>query len=265
MSRKNTISVAYALRNESGNILKSLGSIYDFSNEIIIVDGSSTDDTVSKIKDFDKDKKVKIYVEPHVEMFHINKQKAIEKCTRDWILQLDADEIVTKDLEKEILENIEENRYIAFNIPRLNYFLGRPLKKGGQYPDHTIRLYKNGVARFPCKSVHEQVDIKVKENDSKKSNYISYLKSPLLHYPYPIFKDYLDKWHRYNKLEAEKLKQENFSMNFINSFKYLFLYPFYWFIKVYFRHLGFLDGYAGFVFSFFTAIRFLGIWREYRN
>ncbi len=107
-------------------------------------------------------------------MFHINKQKAVERCTKDWILQLDADEVVSEELKKEIvkllncliakkkskknlpgltrLRKIETWQVkIAFWIPRLNFFLGRPLRKGGQYPDYTLRLYRSGVARFPCK------------------------------------------------------------------------------------------------------------------
>ena len=129
-------------------------------------------------------------------MFHINKQKALEKCKGDWILQLDADEVVSEELAREIKIVIEErnvvipakagihgspigvgddktilqnDKFVAYWIPRLNYFLGKPLRKGGQYPDHTIRLYRNGKAKFPCKSVHEQVEVRRTETLSEQS------------------------------------------------------------------------------------------------
>lgn len=280
-----TLSVAYTVRNEEKTIIKSLISVYDLAHEIIIIDGSSTDKTVNIIREFDIKKKIKIFVEPHEPMFHKNKQKAIERCTGDWILQLDADEIVTEDLRseidrnllREIDRNLSLNQPAAYNIPRLNYFMGKPLRKGGQFPDYTIRLYRNGIARFPCKSVHEQVEINIKYQKSNiknlqsistnlnKSQLISVFNSPLLHYPYPTFNDYLIKWKRYNQLEAEKLRAEGFKMNLKNSFLYLIWYPKYWFFKVYFRHLGFLDGVPGFVFAFFTAIRFWGIYYSFKN
>lgn len=278
MQKKFTLSVAYAVRNEEKTIIKSLRSVYDFADEIVIVDGSSTDKTVEIIKQFDKDKKIKIFIEPHEPMFHKNKQKAIERCTGDWILQLDADEIVTENLQYEITSNlldeingnVSSKKPIAYNIPRLNYFMGKPLRKGGQYPDYTIRLYKNGVARFLCESVHEQVTINLQFKNKEsitsnlnKSQLISVLQQPLLHYPYPSFNDYLVKWKRYNKLEAKKLMDEKFAMNITHSILYLFVYPAQWFFRVYFRHLGFLDGIPGLIFAFFTAIRFWGIFQYF--
>lgn len=250
------LSVAIATFNEEKNILRCLKSVYDWVSEIIIVDGSSTDKTIELIKKFDHQKKIKIFIEENPPMFHINKQKAIERCTKPWILQLDADEEVSQELKKEILEKINSN-YIAFWLPRLNFFLGRPLKKGGQYPDYTLRLYQNGVAKFPCKSVHEQVKI---FTNSKSQLKIGYLSSPLYHYPYPNFFEYLKKWDRYNQLEAENLKKKGFKPSFWNFVKYFFLLPSIWFLKTYFRHLGFLDGFAGFVFSLFSAIRYWGIY-----
>lgn len=304
------LSVAITTHNEEKNILRCLKSVYDWVDEIVVVDGSSTDKTINLIKKFDSQKKVKIFIEKNPPMFHINKQKAIERCTKPWILQLDADEEVSENLKKEILSTIDNNnqfqqisinfnkfqsktsrnklretdrnlsskiQLIAFWLPRLNFFLGKPLKKGGQYPDYTLRLYRNGVARFPCKSVHEQVEI-IKDSKLKTQNSnlfenwklparppqtdakIGYLSSPLYHYPYPTFSEYLKKWDRYNSLEAENLKKEGFEPSFLNFIKYFFFLPAFWFFKTYFRHLGFLDGFPSFVFSLFSSIRYWGIY-----
>lgn len=316
------LSVAIATHNEEKNILRCLKSVYDWVDEIVIVDGSSRDKTVELIKKFDRTKKVKIFIEKNPPMFHINKQKAIERCSKPWILQLDADEEVSEELKEEILkkinsklqlsitkpqsrtsslrgrqilnsnnQNSKQNNFgawnlefgasscVAFWLPRLNFFLGKPLKKGGQYPDYTLRLYRNGVARFPCKSVHEQVEI-IKDSKLKTQNLklfknwklsarppqtggkIGYLSSPLYHYPYPTFFEYLKKWNRYNQLEAENLKKQGFKPSLWNFIKYFFILPTLWFFKTYFRHLGFLDGFPGFIFSLFSAIRYWGIYVE---
>lgn len=272
------LSLAIATYNEEKNIIRCLKSVYDWVDEIIVVDGSSTDKTVELIKKFDRQKKVKIFIEDNPPMFHINKQKAIERCVGDWILQLDADEEVSEELKLEIRNlKLEISNYVAFWLPRLNFFLGKPLKKGGQYPDYTLRLYRNGLVRFPCKSVHEQVMIKLQipnpksqtnsksqiQNSKQFENWnlkIGYLKSPLLHYPYPTFSEYLNKWDRYTSLEALNLKKQGFKPSFWNFVQYFFILPQIWFFKTYFRHLGFLDGFAGYVFSLFSAMRYWGIY-----
>lgn len=242
------LSVALAIHNEEKVIEKCLESIYELSHEIIVVDGKSTDQTVKLIKDFDKDKKIHIFHEENPAMFHINKQKAIEKCTGDWILQLDADEIVPSELAREIeLVIKDENAFEAYEIPRLNFFLGRPLRKGGQYPDYTTRLYKKGKAKFPCVSVHEQVQIE---------GVTSVLKQDLHHYPYRTFGDYIKKWSRYARLEARLLYKLDTKPSIINFIKYMIVYPKWWFLKTYFRHKGFVDGFPGFVFSLFSSLRY---------
>lgn len=287
------LSVAIATHNEEKNILRTLESVYDFADEIVIVDGSSTDKTVKVIKTFDRDGKIKIFSEKNPPMFHINKQKAIERCKGEWILQLDADEVVSPELRKEIAQllngSIAENKTIeqssnetmtqaplAYWLPRLNYFLGKPLKKGGQYPDYTIRLYKNGVAKFPCKSVHENVDIKINNqfqpiitNPDSVGNQlqpqIDYLKSDLLHFPYPTFAEYLRKWKLYCALEAENLKKQGVQPTLQLTVNYLLLKPASWFFLTYFRHLGILDGIPGFVFSLFSSIRYWLIYFKLRE
>ncbi|HLL60115.1 MAG TPA: glycosyltransferase family 2 protein, partial [Candidatus Nitrosocosmicus sp.] len=273
------LSVAYAIHNEEQNIIRSLESVYEMADEIVIVDGKSTDDTVDIIKKYDRDKKVNIYEYDNPSMFHINKQRAIEKCKGDWILQMDADELVSEDLKSEIL-NLLNSKFeiqnskltqspIAYWIPRLNYFLGKPLRKGGQYPDSTIRFYKNGVAKFPCKTVHEQVEVRSTEilstaegspDQQNNNEIIGTLKSDLLHFPYPSFSSYIEKWDRYNTQEAELLRNSNIQPSTFNLLKYFVVLPKLWFLKTYFRHKGFQDGFAGFVFSLFSAIRYWGIY-----
>ncbi len=127
------------------------------------------------------------------------------------------------------------------------------MTKGGVYPDYTIRLYKNGVAKFPCKTVHENVTI---------DGEVGYLKKDLLHFADPDFSRYLNRWNRYTSLDAEILAKKKNKLSF---FSYFIVKPHVWFFKSYFRHRGFMDGFAGFVFALFSSIRHWVIYIKFWN
>ena len=244
-----SVAIATYSGDEVNVILECLKSVYDWVTDIVIVYGSPEDETTKKIKSFDREKKIKIIFTDNPPIFHINKQKAIDACTSDWILQLDTDEIVSHELKKEILETIKSNpTENGFWIFRLNHFLGRPLTKGGQYPDPTIRLYRRGKGHLPCKTVHEQAEI---------AGTVGQLKHNLLHYPWPTIEDYFNKaLVRYALIEAESMKKQGVKPSLINGIKYFKLLPLWWFLKTYFRHRGYVDGYAGFLFSLFSSLRY---------
>ncbi len=265
------LSLCIATYNEESNIHYPLDSAYDLVDEVIVVDGGSTDKTVEIARSYGK--KIRVYNEKYEPMFHINKQKAIDRAKGEWILQLDSDEALSVGLKQEIAKwldgyMVKKNshlamqpfNYVAFWIPRKNFFLTRFLSKGGQYPDYTIRLYKNGVARFPLKSIHENVEIK---------GGIGHLNNPILHYADPNFSRYLMRWDRYTNLEAEELVKKLRTMNYKLQtvwifFEYFFIKPSITFFSMYFRHLGFLDGFPGFVFALFSSIRFWVIYIKWR-
>lgn len=244
-----TISVAIAVYNEEDNLKDCLESIKDLAQEIVVVDGSSVDRTVEIAKEYG----AQIKITTNKSNFHINKQKAVDLATKDWILQLDADERVTLELRKEI-ESKMGNQKLGVNgywIPRKNWFLGRFLVKGGQYPDHTLRLYRRGKGRLPQKDVHEQASVE---------GNVGYLSAPLLHYPYRNFLSYIYKWNRYNDILSrqikENLKDKKFIEIIIYAVGYLIIKPVHWFLTTYIRHRGFMDLGSGFIFSFFSALRF---------
>lgn len=248
------LSVAIATFNEEENLVRTLSSVKNLADEIVIYDGQSTDKTREIAKSFG----AKVIVGKNYPIFHINKQKAIDACTSDWILQLDADEVVTPELAEEIKEVINNQQSIINNqhingywLPRKNYFLGRFLMKGGQYPDYTLRLYCRGKGRLPQTDVHEQAEV-----DGK----VEYLKNPLLHYPYKNFATYIKKWKRYNNLISKQIEEELKDKNSISKlgfgFGYLFIKPSHWFLTTYARHKGFMDSWQGFTFSLFSALRF---------
>lgn len=248
-----TVSVAIATYNEADNIGKCLESVVSLADEIVLVDGGSEDTTIEIAKKY----KARIIRTNNPSIFHINKQKAIDASKKDWILQLDADEFVTPELRKEISEVIDLNNGIdGYWVPRKNYFLGSFLSKGGQYPDFTLRLYRNGKGRLPCKSVHEQAVVNGKTG---------YLKNHLLHYPYPDFAHYLEHFNRYTDIFAEELADEKLPTGLRSTANQLFVKPLSWFFFTFFRHKGFYDGLSGFVFSFFSALRFPVSYLKYRE
>lgn len=273
------LSVVLATFNEEKNIGPCLESVKNIADEIVIVDGSSTDNTREIVKSYGAIV-IKTNNRP---IFHINKQKALEKAKGEWVLQLDADERVSKKLEEEIKnvinmtdieigtyqdsiknkklflrhQKIVEERdgeigqstgeYAAFFIPRLNYFLGKYLKYGGVYPDGVIRLVKNGKAHFPAKSVHEQIVVEGR---------VGWLQNDLIHIDSPTFERYLERNSRYINLICDEMKKENLGKNIIQAFNYFAIKPLWWFILTFVRHKGFLDGFPGFVFSLFSSLRF---------
>lgn len=244
-----TLSVVLATFNEEENLPQCLDSVKDLADEIVIVDGTSSDKTVEIAKKYG----ARVEVRENPPIFHINKQKAIDMARGKWILQMDADEVVSESLAKEIKEELrkKDNEYNGYWMPRKNWFLGRFLIKGGQYPDYTIRLYKKGKGYLPQKTVHEQAVIEGE---------VGYLKHALLHYPYKNFSVYLKKWNRYNNLIAEEIRSEVKGKSTIYKifigFGYLVLKPAHWMFTTYLRHKGFYDGWQGFVFSLFSALRF---------
>lgn len=243
------LSVALATFNEEENLAKCLDSVKGLAQEIIIVDGTSKDRTVEIARSYGAD----ITITTNPPNFHINKQKAIDKAGGDWILQLDADEVVSEGLALEIESVIsdQESDINGFWMPRKNYFLGRFLMKGGQYPDYTVRLYRNGKGTLPQKDVHEQAVIEGK---------IGYLKEALLHYPYKDFNSYVKKWMRYNYLLAgqiaQEMKRKNIFLRIYYGIAYLLAKPAHWMLTAYGRHKGFYDSWQGLVFAIMSALRF---------
>ncbi len=238
------ISIVLAVFNEEDNIATCLQSIKDIAWEIVIVDGGSSDKTIEIAKKFG----AKVISANNPIVFHINKNIAIDAAKGDWILQLDADEVVSDELKKEIIEKTSmESDVNGYWIPRKNFFLGRFLTKGGQYPDYTLRLYRKGKGRLPAKDVHEQAVVQGKSK---------YLIAPLLHIRDKSFNEYVEKWNRYTDLLAFQLNERKLRKGFLPFLDYIFVKPLFWFIKVYFRHRGYVDGFSGFVFAIFSSLRF---------
>lgn len=240
-----SLSVVLATYNEEKNLPACLESVKDIADEIVIVDGESNDDTVKIAKSFG----AKVFSAKNHPIFHINKQIAIDKATKDWVLQLDADERVTPELKEEIISILQSktSQHNGYWIPRKNWFLGRFLMKGGQYPDYTLRFYRKGTGKLPQKTVHEQAVVE---------GSVGYLKNSIIHIADPEFGRYLLRFDRYTNLIRDELKRDHVKKNLYQTVKYMFFLPSWWFLLTYIRHKGFMDGWQGFIFSLFSALRF---------
>lgn len=247
------ISVVLAVYNEEENIGKCLESIKDLAWEIVIVDGGSADKTLEIAKRFG----ARIIRTENRQNFHINKNKAIDAAIGDWVLQLDADEIVMQQLKEEIQKAVEKKEKSGYWIPRKNFFLTKFLTKGGQYPDYTLRLYKKGKGRLPGKDVHEQAVVE---------GNVGYLRNDLIHMRDKNFSIYMSRFKKYTDLMATQLQGQGQNINPSSFISYIFIKPLFWFFKSYFRHRGYVDGFPGFIFALFSSLRFpiayLKLWQK---
>lgn len=244
------ISVVLATYNEEKNIERCLNSVKGLADEVIVVDGSSTDSTRNIVQDLG----VKVIKTSNKPIFHINKQMAMDQAQFELVLQLDADEVVDGELYhfiEELDSKLSDNPSLvvesAWWLKRKNNFLGHWLKKGGQYPDPVIRLFRRGKATLPQKSVHEQM---------KVDGQIGWADGHLLHYSNPVFSDYLRKFATYSQLEANHLAAENQQLSFFFLINYLLVKPLKTFFLIFLRHKGFVDGIYGFIFAFMSALHF---------
>lgn len=274
------LSVTLATYNEEANIRRCLESVSDIADEIIVVDGYSTDQTREIAKKFG----AKVVKTENPPIFHINKQKANDLAKNDWILQLDADEALTDKLKKEIKLLLAGDFFgydswisplkkllgkkstplsqpaAAYYIPRKNYFLGRYLNNAGQYPDPVIRLFQKSYAYLPAKDVHEQMVVEGR---------VGYLTGELDHFATPDFSRYLMRENRYSSLAASDLKSRGTKITFLNTIHYLFIKPLSTFLSLYIRYRGWLDGFPGFVFSLYSglhhAFSYMKLWELYKD
>ena len=245
------LSAIILTRNEEKNIEACLKSV-SFCDEIIVIDDNSTDQTISLAKKLG----AKIIVHSLENDFAKQRTFGLSKAQCEWVLFLDADERISKDLQKEILQAIEKKSHISgYYLRRLDYMWGKFLKHGETGDLYFLRLAKKTAGKWIGK-VHE----------SWISNQpTGELKETLVHYPHVTLQEFLQEINFYSTLRAQELFQQKQKTS---SFQ-IIAYPTGKFLINYFVKLGFLDGMPGLVFaicmSFHSFLARSKLWQLWDN
>ncbi|WP_405381317.1 glycosyltransferase family 2 protein [Maribacter sp. LLG6340-A2] len=249
VTAKEKLSALIITYNEMGYIEKCIESV-SFADEIIVVDSFSTDGTFEYLKNHPK---VKVIQNPF-ENFTAQKSFTLKQASNDWVLFLDADEIVTGALQEEVLNTISSNTEIAaFWFYRQFMFKDEKLNYSGWQTDKNYRLFRKSKVKFSdCKIVHETLDV---------NGTSGILKEKLVHYCYKNYEDYKGKMLKYGRLKAiesfYKEKQYNYvKMVLKTSWK---------FFNHYILRLGILDGKKGFIICYLNALGVLERYKELKR
>lgn len=228
------LSVTIITHNEGANIAPCLDSV-SFAGQRVVVDSGSTDDTVAQARTLGAE--VAVYADwPG---FGPQKNRALDLARGAWVLSLDADERVSPQLRQEIelhLARVGPNESVAFEIPRLTQFCGQWIRHCGWTPDHVLRLFRRGQARFSDDLVHESLRL------VEPGTRVVRLKNPLLHYSYPTPTHYWRKLERYSRDWARQRHAQGQRTSIARAA----LSGLVAFVRSYVFRLGFLDGAMGF-------------------
>ncbi len=237
------LSVAIVACNEAENLARTLASVH-WADEIVLVDSGSNDATVSIARLYG----AVVYTEPW-KGYGGQVNSALDKCTGAWLLNLDADEVLSPDLTREIQALLasgwEPGQPLAYTLPRLNNIFGRWMRHGGLYPDRKLRLFRQGFARLREDTEPHATPKPLDANASAKGQ-IGKLKADLLHYQYPTLELYLEHMERYSTASVPlMLRQGKVSANPLSYFLNTALNPAATFLYNYVLRAGFLDGRCG--------------------
>ena len=239
-----TLSVAIVAMDEEANIGRTLASVR-WADEIVVVDSGSKDRTCDIAREYG----ARVVVEPW-RGYVAQKQYAIELCTQDWVLLLDADEEVSSGLAEEIRVAIgNPGAARGYRLPRKNLFLGRWMRHGGFYPDPKLRLFRRGEGFVTGHDPHDRCEMKAGVAGGAPPR-TEQFKNSLTHYTYPNLTLYLGHMNRYSSLGAQ-LAVAKGHRRF--SFSDIVLRPMATFVYNYFIRLGFLDGREGLLLHLYHA------------
>lgn len=225
------LSILITTYNESDQIAATLKSVL-WADEIVVVDSFSNDNTPEIVKQYPVRLLQRTYTGPAEQ-----KNWGLGQVTHDWVLILDADEVVPPELTAEIKAILDKGTPIdAFRIPRLNHFMNQPIRYSGWQNDSVIRLVRKDKCRYNNLQVHEEIET--------QHIRVGKLNKQLIHYTFKNARHYLDKLIRYSEWSAQ---DKSAGKTGKVTLYHLALKPLVRLIKHYFFQLGFLDGKTGFV------------------
>ena len=239
------LSVVTIAKNEEKYIEDFLQAVR-WADEIIVVDNGSKDRTIEIAKRYTG--KIFSNTESNLGLL---KQFALSKATKDWIIVLDVDELVSEALSVEIKNVLSQKTpFDGFSIPYTNFFLGHHMQtKMLEYAK--IRLFKRGRGSVAPNPIHEEMIIQ---------GHIGYLKGKILHYSFRSLSQVIKKFIYYAKLESPSL----FAKKERTIIQKLTLYPAHMFWAIFVKDEGWRDGIWGFLlalcFAYYEFARYYFLW-----
>lgn len=245
------ISVVINTFNEEKNIKKTIESL-NWAEEIVVVDDGSTDRTYEIIAKLKREKpNLRIFRHRSAGYVEPARNFAISKASNEWILILDADEVLPESLVKRLAEITAEMKRIDFvRIPRKNLIFGYWMQASMWWPDYNVRFFKKGKVTWlnkihrPPETTGESLDLPAEE------------KYAIIHQNYVTISQFLARMDRYTTIQARELKQEGYKF----EWKDLFEKPLSEFLSRFFANSGYKDGIHGLALSFLQAYSFLVVY-----
>jgi glycosyltransferase involved in cell wall biosynthesis len=231
------LSVVIITFNEEKNIERSIRSVIDIADEILVVDSFSVDQTEEICRRYGV-KFVNHSFEGHIEQ----KNWALDQTTYNHVLSLDADEVVSEELKRSILQIRENWRGDGYYFNRLTNYCGQWIYHCGWYPDRKLRLFDKTKGRWGGVNPHDKFIL-------KKGSTQSHLKGNLLHYSYSTISDHVTRIDKYSTISAREMR-----IGGLRATTFTIISHSAWrFFSDYFLQYGFLDGYYGFIISILNA------------
>lgn len=186
------LSVTIVAKDEERTIAKVLAAVSDIADEVVLLDSGSRDRTPEIARSFGVH-----FLHQDWLGYAEQKNKAIDLATGEWILSLDADEVLTPELVSEIRNLMRDgvpDDVAGFRIPRVLYIGDCPVRGGGFYPDAQLRLIRKGKGRFQPRVVHESIKV-----DGK----VRQLRHDMRHYAYAEVEQFAEAMDHYARLSAQ--------------------------------------------------------------
>jgi len=225
------ISVAIMTLNEEQKIERCLKSVKEVANEILVVDSFSTDRTEEICRNYGTR-----FIQHKFEGYIEQRKYCIENATHDYVLCIDADEELSKELIASILKVKNNWTHDGFEMNRLNSICGHWIRHSGWYPDRKVRLFDRRKMSVKGKNPHDEMVMNTASSTG-------HLKGDLLHYTYDTVEDQIRQLNRFTEIQAK----EKFELGKKACYLEVIFSPSYKFIRHYFFKLGFLDGYFGYL------------------